>query len=1016
MRWLTLAALFGGSVTLGTIGSGLDANAINPAPTLYGWPEFANSPDLTGVSADPTISTANASTLGVTWMDPLGPALDSPMAAYNSTTSGTVAYVGGFSGFFEAVDATTGAVLWSDAFGHPITSSALVEGSNVWIAPSGANEIFKLNSSTGAVECSAAITGTVLSTPTIGTPPGGTTSLYFAGMDSHGNPGPLEALNESNCSHEWTWANDVRDAGAGIWDPLSFAVDANGTGLVLHGSADPDSTIYAVNAITGKTVWDFETYTSGSEDWDIGAGVDVSAPGVNGFADGVAYVEGKDGILYALDLTTGALVWQFNFGGNGPGQPTHNTNALATVARAGNLLVFGDSTAIYGVDATTGLQKWMVRNHGVIDASATIAGPSGQQVAAFGDLKGVFHVINVQNGQSLYTYQTGNVITSSAADVNGHLLVASDDGFLYDFGLGGGSGAAPSGSITSPSAGATLPNPDGSDLTISGTATSPGGVGAVDVELQMDGADGTFYQPVSGRFAPGLTFGQATLADPGGTSTTWQYSVPVPQYAASYNVMAFAVGTNGIADATAFASASNADAVAFNVQANPLAPVVTTTPARVPPGGSVSLSSSGFTAGEQVTFTMATSGGTVTLADALADGSGNVGPVGATVPTAAPFGADAVYATGATSGDVTSGSVYVSNDDPQLGYGPLHQGFETNDNVIAKYQGVATKLSQNWTFQGQGAFDTTPAIDQGLIYFGDEAGYFYAVNETSGAVAWKIHTVNPIESNPAVDSGLVFYGGDGGDIHADNAQTGTGVWRQYLGGKVSSPAVAGGSVYVGTSQGNLVALNETSGAVEWTVAVGGSITSAPAVDTTAGLVVATSSSGAVEAVKTSNGVPAWTHPLGAAATGSMIDAGDVYAASASGNVFALTETSGVTSWTKKVANSITAAPILAFGRVAIGDLGGTVSYFDTTTGKVTSTESQFGYPITGLSFTGSDIMLTSSTGNLGMIQGAGYTLMSWKHSSTAGYASPAVFLNGDVFVLGEDGFLRAFTTPNRPIA
>ncbi len=481
-------------------------------------------------------------------------------------------------------------------------------------------------------------------------------------------------------------------------------------------------------------------------------------------------------------------------------------------------------------------------------------------------------------------------------------------------------------------------------------------------------------------------------------------------------MLASAVGSNGVADGTAYASVTNVAAVTFDVQASPLAPVVNVTPTRIPPGGNATVSSTGFSPGESVVFTTTTtSGSTVTLATVHADGSGDTASTPVTLPLQTSFGAVPIIGTGQTSGDVGSGSVYVSNDDPQFGYGPLHQGFEANDSVIANFQGVDTKLTQGWSFRGQGAFDTTPAIEQGLVYFGDAAGDFYAVNEASGTVAWSVNTVNAIESDPAVDSGLVFYGGDGGDIHADNASTGTNVWRQSIGGNVSSPAVAGGSVYVGTSQGNLVALDELTGAIEWTNAVGGAITSAPAVDTGAGLVVVTTSAGSVDAVSTSNGATSWTDSLGSAATGPMIDAGDVYVAAQSGKVVGLSESSGATTWTQTVSNAVTAAPIIAFGRVAIGDASGTLSYFDASTGNLRSTETQFGHPITGLSFAGSDILMTSSSGDLGLIQGSHYLKMSWKYSATAGYASPGVILNGDVFVLGQDGFLRAFTTPGRSI-
>jgi outer membrane protein assembly factor BamB len=112
---------------------------------------------------------------------------------------------------------------------------------------------------------------------------------------------------------------------------LGYAVDADGTGLLLFGSANPDSEVYALNAVTGALVWRYATYSPSSEDWDVGAGVSTSAPGVNGFADGMAYVDGKDGILFGLDLTTGALVWQFNFGGNSPTNPVATgTDALST--------------------------------------------------------------------------------------------------------------------------------------------------------------------------------------------------------------------------------------------------------------------------------------------------------------------------------------------------------------------------------------------------------------------------------------------------------------------------------------------------------------------------------------------------------------------------------------------------------------------------------------------------------------------------------------------------------------
>lgn len=82
----------------------------------------------------------------------------------------------------------------------------------------------------------------------------------------------------------------------GTWDPLAYAVDAGGVPLVLFGSADPDDAAYALNANTGAEVWRFQT-TNMDHDYDIGSGITISPPRVNGFADGVAYVPAKDGFV-----------------------------------------------------------------------------------------------------------------------------------------------------------------------------------------------------------------------------------------------------------------------------------------------------------------------------------------------------------------------------------------------------------------------------------------------------------------------------------------------------------------------------------------------------------------------------------------------------------------------------------------------------------------------------------------------------------------------------------------------
>ena len=91
---------------------------------------------------------------------------------------------------------------------------------------------------------------------------------------------------------EWEFTDYNQTAGS--WDSASYAVNANGIPEVLFGTDNPDSSVYAVNALTGARLWWFQCYEPNDGDYDVAAGVTVSPPGGNGFADGVAYAINKN--------------------------------------------------------------------------------------------------------------------------------------------------------------------------------------------------------------------------------------------------------------------------------------------------------------------------------------------------------------------------------------------------------------------------------------------------------------------------------------------------------------------------------------------------------------------------------------------------------------------------------------------------------------------------------------------------------------------------------------------------
>ncbi len=399
------------------------------------------------------------------------------------------------------------------------------------------------------------------------------------------------------------------------------------------------------------------------------------------------------------------------------------------------------------------------------------------------------------------------------------------------------------------------------------------------------------------------------------------------------------------------------------------------------------------------------------------DKSGNVPSTQATLPNGVSFGPDPITGTGATSQRVGSVPVYVSNNDPQLGYGPDHTGMETNDNVIARYQAVSTssKLTQDWSMAGIGKFNTTPAFSGGTAYIGDTDGDLYAVNQTSGAPLFTDSLGSGIGSSPAVASGDVIVGDDAGDLEAVNATSGASVWTASIGGALTSPAVLGGVAYVASASGRVAAVDVATGATAWNVSAGDGFSTVPAVDPVTGDVIVTSQTGAVTMLSPTTGVAVWTETVGGVPTSAMITSDKVYIGSSDGSLYAFNVATGKALWSAATGSSITAAPIVAYGRVTVGNAGGSVSYFDATSGALINTQAFFGHPITGITSTKGIILLTSPWG-LGMIEGPHYVRMTWLFRNTAGYSASGVFLNGDMFVAGADGLLRGFTTPGRAMA
>lgn len=128
---------------------------------------------------------------------------------------------------------------------------------------------------------------------------------------------------------------EVSSNGAGGWS-TDLGAGIETTPSAFGGEvfvATTAGVIYALNASTGMVVWQFTA-----------AGSVASSPVVS--ANGLVYDADTTGELYALNATTGSLVWQYNLGAAPTSSPVIDSNRLFVMNQEGTIFAFGTAYPI----------------------------------------------------------------------------------------------------------------------------------------------------------------------------------------------------------------------------------------------------------------------------------------------------------------------------------------------------------------------------------------------------------------------------------------------------------------------------------------------------------------------------------------------------------------------------------------------------------------------------------------------------------------------------------------------
>jgi outer membrane protein assembly factor BamB len=987
-----LAVLVSGSVAF--------AAAPGRPSTTDAWPEFQLGASHTSVSGDTPINTQTAGALGINWMAPLRAAdLGSPVAAYNSKLGMTVVYVGDERGDVLAFNESTGASIWSTSVGTGDAMRAtpmIAPDGTVWVSTAYGPTVYKLDGTTGKILCGVKQKYAMNSSPMYAVPPHGVPTVYVATNDvGETIYGIMSAINESNCKTIWQF--NKWKVPSGVWASAAYAVDGAGEPLVFIGTSDPDFKEYALDAKTGKLVWVYPPVQP-QGDYDIGAGSTVSPPGNNGFKDGVLYFPSKYGTLIALDLLTGSKIWMTPFRGlEQPGETGRSATAFT-----GTTLYFGASDGLWAANAVSGQLLWHYLDPTLTESLSgpAVMGPIGSQVVGFADLSGEVHVLDASNGSDLYDYQTGNYVTSSPAIVNGHMLIDSADGFLYDFTVGGGNTAPGTTAIAFPSNGSTVPNPVG-NLTVSGTSSDPAGIKGVIVSVQQGGLSGPWWDAATNSWSSGAIDNFVAAASPGQPNSNWSFQFPVPSSGSTYQVLANTVDEVGQVDRTGSTSS-------FTVSPNAAAPQLVTSSQFAPPGGSFTVSGTGFGPSETVSFTLQNHN----AGSAATGPTGNFAATTVNVAAGDSFGLSTFVATGETSKLKSTTSIDVTNAWADAGYSASRTSFEPNDPTFTQTLEPSKKgyLSLSWLYASTAPIDASPAIVDGVGYVGNDAGALAALDTASGAPLWTYTTPSgaPIHGSPAVDGGYVFFGSDDATLYALDNTTGTLLGTTTLDGVPTAPAVAGGSVFIATDNGSVFDISEATGTIVWQSSVGAAIHSAPSVDIANSIVAVGDDSGHVTELSTADGSTVLTHTTGAAVTAPVaIQGGNIFIGSTDGTFYAYNEKTG-----SPVAKFKAGAPIHAFAvygaNAYIGDDAGSLSLIGSTTGKAAYTISIGDGALYGVSAAQGVPFAETTNGEFVVIKDSPLHVV-YTYKTAGGLTTTAAVVDGAAFVGAEDTTVTAFT-------
>ena len=131
--------------------------------------------------------------------------------------------------------------------------------------------------------------------------------------------------------------------------------------------------------------------------------------------------------------------------------------------------------------------------------------------------------------------------------------------------------------------------------------------------------------------------------------------------------------------------------------------------------------------------------------------------------------------------------------------------------VNKSYPNVKTK----WTYASEANVISTPAVNNGLVIFGNQKGKLVALSLNTGKTKWRYQTGAAIYSSPASAENKIVFGSTDGYVYCLN-NSGKLLWKFKADAAVlGSPVIENNIVYIGASDHKFRAIDLLSGKEKW---------------------------------------------------------------------------------------------------------------------------------------------------------------------------------------------------------